>query len=228
MRPHKHYGSLTQSGTMRIGSDDTGRPVYVPIHSMLPMVHPNDLEVDGWDIHNADLYRAMQRAQVLDVELQERLRVWMEPKRPRPSIYYPDFIAANQAERANHVLRNASKQEDLEQIRSDIRDFRKRSGVERIVLLWTANTERFCEVRAGLNTTANEVLASIQRNESEIAPSQIFAVAACLEGCIYLNGSPQNTLVPGIVEDEERARRLSRQLGPETPIHRQLQPSRQQ
>ena len=30
--------------------------------------------------------------------------------------------------------------------------------------------------------------------------SQVFALAAILEGCPYLNGSPQNTFVPGVVE----------------------------
>lgn len=65
---------------------------------------------------------------------------------------------------------------------------------------WTANTERFTDVRDGLNMTADEVLKSIDRNEAEVSPSQIFAVASILEGSPYINGSPQNTLVPGIVE----------------------------
>lgn len=67
-------------------------------------------------------------------------------------------------------------------------------------MLWTANTERFAEVRSGLNTTAAELLHSIKNNDSEVAPSHIFAVASILEGAHYINGSPQNTLVPGIVE----------------------------
>ncbi|KHJ82013.1 inositol-3-phosphate synthase, partial [Oesophagostomum dentatum] len=34
----------------------------------------------------------------------------------------------------------------------------------------------------------------------KVSPSNIFAVAAILEGAHYINGSPQNTLVPGIIE----------------------------
>jgi myo-inositol-1-phosphate synthase len=38
-----------------------------------------------------------------------------------------------------------------------------------------------------------------------VSPSTIFAVASILEGCSYINGSPQNTFVPGVVElAEER------------------------
>merc|ERR1712232_563308 len=44
------------------------------------------------------------------------------------------------------------------------------------------------------------LLASIKRNESEVSPSTLFAVAAILEGVTYINGSPQNTFVPGCVE----------------------------
>lgn len=41
-----------------------------------------------------------------------------------PSIYYPEFIAANQSDRANNVMNTGSKQKDLERIRADIRDFK--------------------------------------------------------------------------------------------------------
>eukprot|EP01083_Nonionella_stella_P060022 156971_1 len=48
-------------------------------------------------------------------------------------------------------------------------------------------------------------MASIARGEDEVAPSTLFAVASVLEGCPFINGSPQNTLVPGVVRlAEER------------------------
>lgn len=34
----------------------------------------------------------------------------------------------------------------------------------------------------------------------EISPSSMFAVASILEGCAYINGSPQNTFVPGVID----------------------------
>ena len=93
-------------------------------------------------------------------------------------------------------------------------------------MLWTANTERFCEVIPGLNDTAENLLRTIQvgaprgrvgsgpapKDSSvltgplclqlglEVSPSTLFAVASILEGCAFLNGSPQNTLVPGALE----------------------------
>jgi len=63
---------------------------------MLPMVNPDDIEIDGWDISNVNLAEAMTRARVLDVNLQIQLRPYMAHMWPRKSIYYPDFIASNQ------------------------------------------------------------------------------------------------------------------------------------
>ncbi len=50
-----------------------------------------------------------------------------------------------------------------------------------VIVLWTANTERFCEVRVGLNDTASNLLESIKRSEAEVSASTVFAVACILE-----------------------------------------------
>jgi len=87
---------MTQASTIRLGRKSKGGDVYVPISNMLPLVNPDDIAIDGWDISDANLARAMTRAKVLDVNLQVQLRPHMEQMRPRKSIYYPDFIASNQ------------------------------------------------------------------------------------------------------------------------------------
>ena len=51
-----------------------------------------------------------------------------------------------------------------------------------MIVLWTANTERFCEVAEGLNDTPENLMASIKSNEAEVSPSTLFAVASILEG----------------------------------------------
>jgi len=195
-----YYGSLTQATTIRVGSDDAGRDIHVPFNSILPMVHPNDLVIGGWDISKTNLADAMERAEVLDFDLQRQLRPLMEKMVPMPSIYYPDFIAANQSDRADNVLKTESKQADLESLRKDIRDFKTENKLDRVIVVWTANTERFVDVSPELNGSADALLNSIANNEKEVSASQIFAVASILEGCPYINGSPQNTLTAGVVD----------------------------
>ena len=48
-----YFGSLTQATTVRIGTAADGSNVHVPFNCLLPMVHPNDLVVGGWDISKA-------------------------------------------------------------------------------------------------------------------------------------------------------------------------------
>ncbi|XP_008309876.1 inositol-3-phosphate synthase 1-A isoform X2 [Cynoglossus semilaevis] len=198
LKKANYFGSLLQSSTVCLGTGLEGE-VNVPFRDLLPMVHPNDIVFDGWDISSLDLADAMERAQVLDWSLQEQIRPHMSSMKPRPSIYIPDFIAANQESRADNVL-SGTLAEQMEQIRADIREFSQSSGVDKVIVLWTANTERFCDIVPGVNDTANNLLAAIQAGTEEISPSTVFAVASILEGCAYINGSPQNTFVPGAIE----------------------------
>jgi len=140
----------------------------------------------------------MRRANVLPWELQEQLFKHLEQIVPLPSCYDPDFIAANQEERADHVI-NGDKQACLEQIRKDIRDFKESNQLDKVIVIWSANTERFCDVVPGLNDTSESLMNAIKNNEKEVSPSTIFSVASILEGAIFINGSPQNTFVPGVI-----------------------------
>lgn len=50
--------------------------------------------------------------------------------------------------------------------------------------MWTANTERFCDICPGKNDTADNLLKAIDEDYSEILPSTLFAVASILEEVI--------------------------------------------
>lgn len=199
-----YFGSVTQSSTILLGIDDNGNDVYAPFNEVAPMLHPNDITLGGWDISSANLAEAMERAQVLDWDLQRQLSKKLKGYNPLPSLYYPDFIAANQGARADNVIPGSDKWEHLEHIRRDIRDFKAQNGLDSVIVLWTANTERYANILPGVNDTADNLLAAIKDSNSEIAPSTIFAVASILEGVPYISGSPQNTFVPGCVELAEK------------------------
>jgi myo-inositol-1-phosphate synthase len=150
--------------------------------------------ISGWDISSLNLAKAMGRAKVLDYSLQEQLRPYMENIKPRPSVYFPEFIAANQSDRADNVL-SGTKQELLTKIRQDIRNFKATSGVDKVIILWTANTERYSELIPEVNGNAENLLNSIKADESEISPSTLFAVASILEGVMFLAHSLSSPLL---------------------------------
>lgn len=169
------------------------------MRDLLPMVKPTDLVVDGWDLSSLSLDKAMRRAEVLDYNLQQKVAPFMSSLKPRKAIFREDFIAPNQAQRADNILEGTSD-EQLKRVRKDIKDFKATNNLDKVIVVWTANTERFCDVQAGLNDTSQNLLNSIAKNEKEISASTLYAVASILEGCAYLNGSPQNTFVPGVLQ----------------------------
>lgn len=194
-----YWGSVMMASTAKLGNDASGNAVYTPLKNMLPMVNPNEIVWGGWDISGMNLGDAMKRSAVLDYGLQQQLFPHMKDIVPLPAVYFPDFIAANQSDRADNIL-TGGKQEQMEQLRKDIRSFKEKNGLEKVVILWTANTERFASVEEGVNDTAENLLESIKRDEAEVSASSVYAIASILEGCTFINGSPQNTFVPGVIE----------------------------
>ena len=59
----------------------------------------------------------------------------------------------------------------LEIIRKNIRDFKNENQLDKVVVLWTANTERMCKTAQGVHDTAENILSAIHKSESEISPS---------------------------------------------------------
>ena len=68
--------------------------------------------------------------------------------------------------------------------------------VDKVVVLWTANTEMFM-----LPEVADiaDLESKVERNIA-MASSVLFCMACIEEQVLYLNGSPQNTFHPGMVE----------------------------
>ena len=69
---------MTQASTVRVGSiknSKTGETeeCFVPFNKILPMVDPNTVVLGGWDISGVPLAKAMERAEVLDYDLQQKV-----------------------------------------------------------------------------------------------------------------------------------------------------------
>ncbi|KAI1350866.1 myo-inositol-phosphate synthase [Xylaria sp. FL0043] len=201
-RAANYYGSVLMGSTMKLGTDaETMQDVNIPFHDVLPIVHPNDLVIGGWDISRMDLAAAMDRAAVLEPTLKAQVKKEMSQMVPLPSIYYPDFIAANQEDRADNLIPgDKACMAHVEKIRQDIRDFKTQNNLDKVIVQWTANTERYADIIPGVNDTAENLLKAIENGHEEVSPSTVFAVACILENAPFINGSPQNTFVPGAIE----------------------------
>jgi len=87
----------------------------------------------------------------------------------------------------------------VEHLRNDIRTFIRDNEVDgHTTVIWSASVERPADVNF---VSAESLLGAIDNNdECDISPSMLYAVAAALEGCSFVNGGSQNTLSPAMSE----------------------------
>lgn len=123
-------------------------------------------------------------------------------------VYDPRFIGSSQHQTATHVLSNdeaSNDSEALKCLRADIRYFKWRNGVVgHTTVLWSASVEPNCDILPNLHT-ARDLLQAIETPEEirggPLPPSLLYATAALLEGCSFVNGGSQNTLAcPGLAD----------------------------
>lgn len=203
MQSANYFGSITQASTLRIGQTKDLHEVNVPLSSVVPMVSPNDIVFGGWDCSSMNLGDGMRRAAVLDITLQDCVYEEMKQLKPLPAVFDLAFVAENQESRADNVI-PGTKKDAVAVVRQNIRDFKAQHGLETVIVLWTANTERWCLFSNGVHDTADNILKAVENSEAELSPSTCYAVAAILEGCSFINGAPQNTVVTGVVELAKR------------------------
>jgi myo-inositol-1-phosphate synthase len=97
----------------------------------------------------------------------------------------------------------------VEHLRKDIRQFIQVNNVDgHTTVIWSASVERPSETDF---QSANDLLQVILNNDTahDISPSMMYAVAAALEGCSFVNGGSQNTLSPAMSELYEQSYRTS-------------------
>jgi myo-inositol-1-phosphate synthase len=164
--------------------------------------NPSDIVVHGWDISSKNMSEAVQRAGVLNWMVEEQLRPHLQTIHPMRAVYDKNYIALNQVERADNVYPENSHLEDLLiWLQNDIRNFIQQNHATNTIVLWTANTERMMEIVPEVHNTWEGLSKAIKDNRKDlVSPSMLYAIAAIKEGCTYLNGSPQNTLVPAILQ----------------------------
>ena len=121
-------------------------------------------------------------------------------------LYDPRFIGSSQHSTATYVLTEQEAQNDSEALkclRADIRYFKWRNGVVgHTTVIWSASVEPNSDLVPQIET-AQDLLDLIEMSEKErggpLPPSILYATAALLEGCSFVNGGSQNTLsCPGL------------------------------
>ena len=76
-----------------------------------------------------------------------------------------------------------------------IRTFKSSHNLDKVIVLWTANTERFADLIPHVNDTADNLLRAIENGHEEVSPSTVFSVACILEGAPFINAMALSLVV---------------------------------
>ncbi|CBJ31745.1 Myo-inositol-1-phosphate synthase [Ectocarpus siliculosus] len=159
----------------------------------------NNAAIGGWDIRPTPLGEALYNARILDFDLVRQVREEMDTLRLLPGVWDPDFIGESQHESATNVVGDGeSQQSRLERLRIDIREFREAEGVTgHVTVIWSASVERPSEREF---QEPSQLLEAIAADDKEVSPSILYAAAAVLEGCSFVNGGSQNTMCGALLK----------------------------
>jgi len=181
----KPVGSLTQMATIRLGKRTEGRTPF--IKDFVPLASLEDLVFGAWDPIPDDGYQSALKAGVLHKERHlDPIKDFLSSIKPMPAVFDPAYVKKLDGPNKKKA---ANKKELAEAIREDIRRFKAENGCDRLVMVWCGSTEIYVEPSA-----VHEDLAAFEKgllaNDPAIAPSQLYAYAALMEGIPYANGAP--------------------------------------
>jgi len=165
--------------------------------------------IGGWDIRPTPLGEALYEARILDYDLVRQVREDLNASTQKmlwPGIYNASFLGESQHATATHIVdtTNMTLWQQVEHLRADIRKFIQDEKVTgHTTVIWSASVERPADVFQ--LRTADQLLKALQQQPKsskkvDISPSMIYATAAALEGCSFVNGGSQNTLGPALTE----------------------------
>jgi myo-inositol-1-phosphate synthase len=184
----KPIGSLTQMGTVRLGKRTDARSPK--IKEFVPLAALDDLVFTGWDIFPEDMHSAATKAGVLDRDLLDQVKPLLSSIKPRKAVFDHNYVKLIDGP---NIKKGKNKMDLAEQLRADIRDFRKTSGASRLITIWCGSTETYIEP-----TAAHQSLKSFEKaltqNDENIAPSMIYAYASLMESVPFANGAPNLTV----------------------------------
>ena len=177
-------GSLTQMATIRLGKRTDNRSPL--IKDFVPLVSLDDIVFGAWDPIPDDAYTAAKKAGVLEDRDLEPLKEFLSGIRPMPAVFDNHYVTRLHG---TNVKTGKNKRDLAEQLRQDIRDFKKNNQCDRLVAVWCGSTEIFIKPSAVHQTIASFETA-MEENHEDIAPSMLYAWACIMEGVPYCNGAP--------------------------------------
>jgi myo-inositol-1-phosphate synthase len=197
----KPVGSMTQYDKIRVGKGAEKR--YLSYSEIVPMAQLNDIVFGAWDVYPANAFQSAMYAEVLKEKDILPVKDELEKIVPMKAAFDKDF--AKRLDGSN-VKDCKNRWDMVEQLRADIRNFKKENGCSRVVVAWAASTEIYVAPNMEVHDTLEHLEAAMKADDRKnIAPSMCYAYAALSEGAPFIMGAPNTTVdIPAMWEMSEK------------------------
>ena len=199
----KPVGSMTQYDKIRVGRGADKK--YLKYDEIVPMAKLDDIVFGAWDVYPENAFESAMNCQVLSEKDIFPVKEELEKIVPMKAAFDKNYAKRLDG---NNVKSCKDRWDMTEQLREDIRNFKKEQGVERVVVLWSASTEVYVPVNEEVHYTLANLEAAMKADDVEnIAPSMCYAYAALAEGAPFIMGAPNTTVdIPAMWEMAEKTK----------------------
>ena len=197
----KPVGSLVQYDKIRVGKGADKK--YLKFGEIAPIASLDDIVFGSWDVYPANAYESAINAEVLKEKDINPVKDELEAIKPMKAAFDREYAKRLDGD---NVMVGKTRWEMTEQLREDIRNFKKEHGCERVVVLWAASTEVYVPVHEEIHSTLEALEAAMKADDKEhIAPSMCYAYAALTEGAPFIMGAPNTSVdIPAMWELSEK------------------------
>ena len=198
----KPIGSMCCYDKIRVGEGKDAK--YLHYQDIVPMAKLDDIVFGTWDVYPENAFESAMRCEVLKEK--DILPVKDELEKIVPMKAAFDRNYAKRLDGDNTMGDATTRWEMVERLRNDIREFKAKNGVDRVVVLWAASTEVYVPVNDKVHDTLAHLEAAMKADDREnIAPSMCYAYAALTEGAPFIMGAPNTTVdIPAMWELAEK------------------------
>ena len=197
----KPVGSMTQYDKIRVGQGADQK--YLKYNEIVPLADLNDIEFAAWDVYPENAYESALNADVLRYRDIKPVKEELEAIVPLKAAFDHDYAKRLDG---NNIMTGKTRWEMVEQLREDIRNFKKEKGLDRVVVLWAASTEVYVPIDEKVHYTLDALEKAMKDDDkAHIAPSMCYAYAALSEGAPFIMGAPNTTVdIPAMWELAEK------------------------
>ena len=156
----KPVGSMTQYDKMRVGKGADKK--YLKYDEIVPIAKLDDIVFGAWDVYPANAYESAINAEVLKEKDINPVKDELEKIKPMKAAFDHNYAKRLDGE---NIMKGATREEMVNNIREDIRNFKKENGVDRVVVLWAASTEVYVPVDEKIHGTLAALEEAIKADD---------------------------------------------------------------